>query len=478
MAVAELQPRAPHFADSVLELPLARLVPAEDNPRRDVGDVTELATSIKSVGLLEPILATPRDLAAGTYTVVAGHRRLAAAELAGLAYVPVYVKELSDQERLAAMLVENLQRTDLQPLEEAGAYRRLVDEFGMTQRDLAEKVGRSQGHVAKRLSLLKLPAAVQADVDSGGITLADASALARLGDDPDAIARVRKISAWFTAEHGVERELERRGRQKKVAAALAAAESEGLRVVAMTQTDDYGHRYQLPKGTYRIAKSPQYGSDVLGLDPKKHETLDCHAVTIDPRGLDRIPVCTNRKNHPKAKTPDERWREQNSLARAASTGSRPTGPDPLDVAEEARLRFVRELFQRKGAVAKPAMLDAILRSVLDLGALDESGDFALIALGLAEIPDGGRSNGPLTNADGDPIVAVDEMLREYASRGDRELLLAAFAVALGQAETNGCTRWSMTWNDDAATYVRLLEQHGYEVTPAERKKLPKTKAAS
>lgn len=161
-AVAELNPV---MDGELIELPLRSLIAAGDNPRRDLGDLSELAISIKSTGLLEPIVATPGE--AGRYVIVAGHRRHAAAELAAVDTVPVYVRVMDDQERVAAMLVENLQRSDLAPLEEAGAFKRLVDEFGMPQRQLAEKVGRSQGHISKRLGLLDLPAAAQKALDSG-----------------------------------------------------------------------------------------------------------------------------------------------------------------------------------------------------------------------------------------------------------------------------------------------------------------------
>lgn len=115
-----------------------RLVGAADNLRRNV-NVTELAASIRSIGVLEPLLVTP---AVDGFAVVAGHRRLAAARKAGLEVVPCVVREMSEVERVIAMVVENEQRSDLSPIESAEGYFRLID-MGITQKELAKKVGRS-----------------------------------------------------------------------------------------------------------------------------------------------------------------------------------------------------------------------------------------------------------------------------------------------------------------------------------------------
>ena len=163
-----------------------RLVGAADNLRRNVGNVTELAASIRSIGVLEPLLVTP---AVDGFAVVAGHRRLAAARKAGLEVVPCVVREMSEVERVIALVVENEQRSDLSPIESAEGYFRLID-MGITQKELAKKVGRSAKHVASRLALLELPRAVRGQVHAGRLGLGAAAALLELVDEPQVIEEI------------------------------------------------------------------------------------------------------------------------------------------------------------------------------------------------------------------------------------------------------------------------------------------------
>ena len=161
---------------------------ADDNVRFAVGDIADLAATLTEHGVIAPLLVREDDL-----LVVAGARRLAAAKKAGLKQVPVIKRKFTEQERVEVMLVENLQREDLQPLEEASGLKRL-SEMGHTQREIAKRVGRSQAHVAKRLSLLELPETVQKAVDSGGIKLEAAQQLAKLKDNPKAVERIVKAA--------------------------------------------------------------------------------------------------------------------------------------------------------------------------------------------------------------------------------------------------------------------------------------------
>src|SRR5207245_11812534 len=145
--------------------------PSPLNPRSDRGNVGELAASITALGIIQPMTVRPAE--DGRYLLVAGERRLAAALAAGLTEVPAIVREMDDREALEIALVENCQRRDLNPTDEAGAYRLLITEHGYTQRSLARQIGRSQSHIAKRLALLELPEDVRSEVDSGGITVPD-----------------------------------------------------------------------------------------------------------------------------------------------------------------------------------------------------------------------------------------------------------------------------------------------------------------
>lgn len=135
----------------------------------------ELKASIKRQGVLQPVLV--RQIAHGTYELIAGERRLRAAQAIGLQEVPAIVKTLSDQEAIESSLIENVQRQDLNPLEEAQAYRRLSEEFGYTQEEIATAVGKDRATIANALRLLKLPDVVQEALRQGAITMGHARAL-------------------------------------------------------------------------------------------------------------------------------------------------------------------------------------------------------------------------------------------------------------------------------------------------------------
>ena len=160
-------------------LPLEVLEPGPFQPRGpiDQSGIAELAASIREHGVLQPLLVRPKPGQAGTYQIIGGERRWRAAQLAQRHEVPVYVHELDDRSAMAAALVENLQREDLNALEEAQGYKRLLDEFGLTQDALGQAVGKSRSHVANTLRLLSLPAKVREMLDRGSISAGHARAL-------------------------------------------------------------------------------------------------------------------------------------------------------------------------------------------------------------------------------------------------------------------------------------------------------------
>ncbi len=171
-----------------IPIELIRRNPAQPRVHFAEAELEELAASIRQRGVLQPILVRPSRGAQGEYQIVAGERRWRAAQKAGLAAIPALVRELADAETLEIALVENVQRADLDPLEEAGAYSSLMELSGSTQEQVADVVGKSRSHVANTLRLLQLPAAVQALVRSGAITAGHARAV--LGaQDPEALAR-------------------------------------------------------------------------------------------------------------------------------------------------------------------------------------------------------------------------------------------------------------------------------------------------
>lgn len=181
---------APASGEGVRHLPVAALHPGSFQPRRamDEAALEELAASLKSRGVLQPLLVRIHPGKGGQYEIIAGERRWRAAQRAGLHEVPVLVRMLSDSEAMAAGLVENLQRQDLDPIEEAEGYQRLLDEFGLIQEELATAVAKSRPHISNMLRLLNLPPSVQVALRGGDMSAGHARALLQ-HPDPEAGAR-------------------------------------------------------------------------------------------------------------------------------------------------------------------------------------------------------------------------------------------------------------------------------------------------
>ncbi len=163
-------------------VPLSAIEPNKDQPRREFDEekLQQLADSISRYGVLQPLLV--RDMGNGRYQLLAGERRWRAARLAGLTELPVQLKELEDQGVLEVALIENLQREDLNPMEQAGGYRRLMEEFSLTQEEVAARVGRSRPAVANTLRLLSLPKTVQDMVQEGALSEGHGRALVGLDE--------------------------------------------------------------------------------------------------------------------------------------------------------------------------------------------------------------------------------------------------------------------------------------------------------
>ncbi|CAH1203166.1 putative chromosome-partitioning protein ParB [Candidatus Nitrotoga sp. BS] len=180
--------------DVLSEMKVDELQPGKYQPRSrmDEASLNELAASIKAQGVMQPILA--RLLPNGDHEIIAGERRWRAAQLAGLSQVPVLVRKVADNAALAMALIENIQREDLNPLEEAIGIQRLIDEFQMTHMEAADAVGRSRSATSNLLRLLKLPKAVQDMLMGGGLDMGHARALLAL-DGARLIAAANKIAA-------------------------------------------------------------------------------------------------------------------------------------------------------------------------------------------------------------------------------------------------------------------------------------------
>jgi ParB family chromosome partitioning protein len=197
--------------DGLRSLSIDELKPGQYQPRSHMepAALAELAESIKSHGVMQPILVRP--LAAGGYEIVAGERRWRAARMAGLGAVPALVRDVPDQEALAAALIENIQREDLNPLEEASGIQRLVHEFGLTHQAIAESLGRSRAAVTNLLRLLELAPPVRELLATGRLDMGHARALL-------ALPVARQIDL---AREAAQRGLTVREVEQRVAAALS-----------------------------------------------------------------------------------------------------------------------------------------------------------------------------------------------------------------------------------------------------------------
>ena len=221
-------------------MPTAFLKPNRFQPRKRFGeeDLNDLAQSVKEKGILQPILVRPIAGDANAFEIVAGERRWRAAQLAKLHDVPVIVREMSDGEALELAIIENVQRSDLNAIEEAAAYHELTDRFAYTQDKLASEVGKSRSHVANTLRLLKLPESVKAMVRDGRLTAGHARTLIGLAD-PE--ARAREILAGALNV----REAEQRSQAKKGKTHKRAVDDPNIKALERSISNVLGLKVQI-----------------------------------------------------------------------------------------------------------------------------------------------------------------------------------------------------------------------------------------
>ncbi|TPK39244.1 ParB/RepB/Spo0J family partition protein [Mesorhizobium sp. B2-5-4] len=172
------------------KVPIEFLSPNPRNPRRHFGDaeLTDLAQSIREHGVVQPVVARPSPTQAGRYELIAGERRWRAAQRAGLTEIPVIIREVNDRTALELAIIENVQRADLNPVEEAQGYQQLIDDHGYTQADLGQVIGKSRSHVANTLRLLKLPDVIRDMLVDGALSAGHARTLVT-AEDPAGLAK-------------------------------------------------------------------------------------------------------------------------------------------------------------------------------------------------------------------------------------------------------------------------------------------------
>lgn len=172
----------PKKEDTLQEIDIERIIPGEAQPRTDLDEASlyELAQSIKEKGVIQPIVVS--RVGDGTFRIIAGERRWRAAKIAGLEKIPAVVRDVSPQEAVEIALIENIQREDLDPVETASAFERLIKEFNITQEDLSKRVGKDRATIANYLRILKLPDEVRQYLKKGTITMGHAKAILSIED--------------------------------------------------------------------------------------------------------------------------------------------------------------------------------------------------------------------------------------------------------------------------------------------------------
>jgi ParB family chromosome partitioning protein len=263
-----------------VEIPVGDLSPNPNQPRVhfDEESLSDLAASIREIGVLQPLLV--RQLADGSYQLIAGERRWRAAQRAGLATVPAVVKTTDDMSSVEQALVENLHRQDLAPLEEAGAYQQLIDDFSLTHDDVAKRVGKSRSSITNSLRLLALPAAIQAFLADGKLSAGHAKALLGTPDRAFQEQLARRAAAEGWSVRAIEEAIRDRGGEGATA------------VVKPGKTDDGS-----TSGGGTVTKLPPAG--LLELENQISEYLSTRvsvkmnsnkkgSVTIEFAGLDDL----------------------------------------------------------------------------------------------------------------------------------------------------------------------------------------------
>lgn len=454
----------PSAVDQVLvTVDLDAIRPGPHNPRRDLGDLEGLAASIRAVGILEPLVVEWAE-ASSPYMLLAGHRRLAAARLAGLSEAPCLVRRgaATEAERMEIALVENLQREGLAPLDEADGYSTLVD-LGLSQRAIAQRVGCSQSHVSKRLALLDLPSHVQARITKGTLPLEAAAALVRLKDHP------AKLKAAAGADPSViAQEVER-------AEAVIAWEAKRDELVAVAKDKGWPVVHEPAWNTKKSFATLAHwnGPPELDLDAKLHQAEPCHGVMVpsDPPRWYSIgtpsatSVCTEPARHgPKGAS---------SLKAKGKAKAAKRQPAEWEI-KEARERQDRKAAAEARAVVLAGALAAFkppARPSVELTMTLRASVGRLMGWDAAQVA--GELLGLEPPEKGSTWYPVVE---EFAAQGTLQLHRAALGLAFAGLEVQ--LRSNHGGFDDVTEYYAYLATLGYEPSPWEKAKLDEAAEAS
>lgn len=436
-------------AHYVEEIPIELLHEVAHN--RTLRDLDGLATTIREVGVLEPVLVRHTPDGNG-YEIVDGARRTAASRIAGKATVPCIVDDTRDDEEAEfARIIANVQRDDPTPLEEAAAYERLITHFGKTAAEVADLVGRSESHISKRRSLLVLPTAVKAALDDDRINIQTALGITSLARDPERLDRV--VDALPDVDAANEQlERERQALDRTVATQLDEQARERRRIKKLEELEDQGET---------IVEYPPHGQ--WSSTPYRRTTIgeDHEAVAVDPDGneikLTTQPIPERNRQVPRPpKGSDPGFVEQNRRKKEAD----------LRRVTDHRLEYARAILSQPGrdAVLTEYVITTVWRSMLQLDAVLDYARPDIIRELLA--------------------LDVNTPLAEYASRTNLTALrtAAASVMAISELELRDVGnrpkpgQWAepadaAEFTDDHAperAYLELLSHHGYELSDEER----------
>ena len=249
---------------SLRHVPIELLHANPQNPRKHFAeeDLNSLAQSLKDKGLLQPLVVRPK--ADGSFEIVAGERRWRASQRAGLHDLPVLIRDLDDKETLEIALIENIQRADLNPLEEARAYRQLMEQYEYTQQALADSIGKSRSHIANTMRLLNLPDATQKQIEGGELTAGHARALIATDSPEELAAQIIKINLSVRQAEDLAREQAPAGRRKAASGSASPVEKDAdTRAIEKQLTEAMG-----------LAVSIKHKDNVGGQVVISYKTLD------------------------------------------------------------------------------------------------------------------------------------------------------------------------------------------------------------
>ena len=263
--LSSLIPEAPVEArEGLVMLDVVQITPNRSQPRRQFKDLEGLAASIKENGIIQPVVVTEAD---GGYQLVTGERRWRAAQLAGVARIPAILREVSEDRRLEMALVENIQRQELNPIEEAKAYEMLLTDLQLTQEEVAKRVGKDRSTIANQLRILKLPEKIQDMIVEGVLNSGHARALLALPDEREQLEAAEKVVAGLLTVRETEELVRRRPDRKDAPAAPSVPRDPNVLAAEDRLTRSLGTKVRITAGRKK-------GSGRIEIDYYSEEELD------------------------------------------------------------------------------------------------------------------------------------------------------------------------------------------------------------